>query len=114
MDRKNALYNGITYIDIDDSIQLPPDFEIGRIPQKGDIMCFKHLNGNDSIYYHWEVLYIYDQRTFLYDQRSYLTEKELCDFDHFNVSIYVVMKKINPELGNETWKSIYSIIKSKN
>lgn len=103
INQHNASYNGITYVDIDQEIELPPDFETDRIPNKGDIMCFNHLIGNESINYHWEVLYIYDKRTCL-------TNPRLADCEHFSLSIFVVMKRIQPELGQKTWQSIYQLI----
>lgn len=97
-----AIYNGITFVDIDDQIDLPTDFETDRIPNKGDIMCFTN---NENVYYHCEVLYIYDQRS------GY--NKSIDDMEISNVSIYVITKKIDPELGNKTWKSINDIINKK-
>jgi hypothetical protein len=98
--QRSAKYSGIKYVDIDDEIYLPTDYEIDRIPNKGDVMCFNHIIGNDSKYYHWEVLYVYDKRTFL-------TKPNIEDCEHFGISIFVVMKRIYPEkLGNDAWKSI--------
>lgn len=103
--QKTAKYNGINYVDVDGEINLPTDFETDRIPNKGDVMCFKHIIGNDSKYYHWEVLYIYDERTLL-------TEPVMENCEHFSISIYVVMRRIIPvKLGNDTWKSILKEIK---
>ncbi len=95
-----ARYNGISYVDIDKEVDLPTDFDTDRIPNKGDVMCFKHIIGNNIAYYHWEVLYVYDERTLL-------TKPNIEDCEHFGISIYVVMKRIHPEkLGNDMWKSI--------
>ena len=96
MKQKSAFYNGITFVDIDGST-LPTDFECDRIPNKGDVMCFKTIDGNKSDYYHCVVLYIYDQRTILHSS----IEEEI-----FGTSIYVVTKRIYPELGEETWRSV--------
>lgn len=96
MNQKSAFHNGITFVDIDGST-LPTDFETDRIPSKGDVMCFKTIDGNKSDYYHCVVLYIYDQRTIL----SNSLEDEI-----FGTAIYVVTKRINPELGEKTWTSI--------
>lgn len=97
--QRTAKYNGISYVDIDGNIYMPTDFDTDRIPNKGDVMCFKHIIGNESTYYHWEVLYVYDQRTFL-------TKPNIEDCEHFGISIYVVMRRIHPELGEKTWKSV--------
>ncbi len=96
MKQKSAFYNGISFVDIDGS-KLPTDFECDRIPSKGDIMCFKTIDGNEIDYYHCVVLYIYDQRTIL----SNSMEEEI-----FGTSIYVVTKRIHPELGEKTWTSV--------
>lgn len=100
--QKSALYNGITFVDIDDAITLPTDFETDRIPNKGDVMCFKSIIGNDSTYHHCVVLYIYDMRTIL--------SKSIDEGEIFSTSIYVVTRKIEPQLGNKTWKSIESLL----
>ena len=96
--QKSAFYNGIIFVDIDKEIDLPTDFETDRIPNKGDVMCFKSIIGNDSTYYHCVVLYVYDKRTIL---STPIEEGEI-----FQTSIFVVTKKIEPELGEKTWKSI--------
>lgn len=96
MNQKSAFYNGITFVDIDGS-SLPADFECDRIPNKGDVMVFKTIDGNKSNYYHCVVLYIYDERTIL----SSSLEGEI-----FGTSIYVVTKRIYPELGEKTWISV--------
>ena len=96
--QKSAFYNGIKFVDIDKQIDLPTDFETDRIPNKGDVMCFNSIIGNESTYYHCVVLYVYDQRTIL---STSIEEGEI-----FQTSIYVVTKKIEPELGEKTWKSI--------
>ena len=96
--QKSAFYNGITFVDIERQVDLPTDFETDRIPNKGDVMCFKSIIGNESTYYHCVVLYVYDQRTIL--------SKPIEDGEIFETSIYVVTKKIEPELGEKTWKSI--------
>ena len=96
--QKSAFYNGITFVDIDKQIDLPTDYETDRIPNKGDVMCFNSIIGNESTYYHCVVLYVYDQRTIL---SAPIEEGEI-----FQTSIYVVTKKIEPELGEKTWKSI--------
>jgi len=49
-------------------------------------------------YYHCVVLYVYDQRTIL--------SKPIEEGEIFETSIYVVTSKIEPELGEKTWKSI--------
>ncbi len=95
--QKSAFYNGITFVDIDGA-NLPTDFETDRIPNKGDVMCFRSIIGNDSTYHHCEVLYVYDQRTIL--------SEKIEDGEIFETSIYVVTRKIEPELGDKTWKSI--------
>lgn len=95
--QKSAFYNGITFVDIDGAT-LPTDFETDRIPNKGDVMCFKSIIDNDSTYHHCVVLYIYDMRTIL--------SKPIDEGEVFHTSIYVVTKKIEPELGSKTWKSI--------
>ena len=97
-------YSGIKYIDIDSLLYMPTDYETNIIPSKGDIICFSHMIGNDSTYYHWEVLYIYNNFT------SY-GEKNIEDSDIKQVSVSVIMKKIEPILGEETYRSIYELIK---
>ena len=101
--QKSAFYNGITFVDVDDMTTLPTDFECDRIPNKGDIMCFKSIIDNDTTYYHCEVLYIYDSRTGL---NLPIEEMEI-----LNTSIFVVTQKINPRPGNGIWKSIKNILK---
>lgn len=96
--QKSAFYNGITFVDIERQVDLPTDFETDRIPNKGDVMCFKSIIGNDSTYHHCVVLYVYDQRTIL--------SKPIEEGEIFETSIYVVTRKIEPELGEKTWKSI--------
>jgi hypothetical protein len=98
MNQKSAFYNGIKFVDIDRQISLPTDFETDRIPNKGDVMCFNSIIGNDTTYYHCVVLYVYDQRTIL--------SKPIEDGEVFSTSIYVVTKKIEPELGDKTWTSV--------
>jgi hypothetical protein len=95
MNQKSAFYNGVTFVDIDGST-LPTDFDCDRIPNKGDVMSFKTIVGNKIEYYHCVVLYIYDQRTLLSDS----LEGEV-----FGTSIYVITKRIYPELGEKTWIS---------
>jgi hypothetical protein len=95
--QKSAFYNGIKFVDIDRNIDLPTDFETDRIPNKGDVMCFATTIGNDTNYHHCIVLYVYDKRTIL---------PRISDGEIFNTSIYVVTKKIEPELGEKTWISI--------
>ncbi len=104
--QRTARYNGISFVDIDGEIDLPPDFETDRIPNKGDVMCFRHYIGNDSTFYYWEVLYVYDVRTCL-------TRHKIEDCEHFSISIYIIMKRIHPELGDKPWKSINEIINKK-
>lgn len=99
--QKSAFYNGITFVDIDGA-DLPTDFETDRIPNKGDVMCFNSIIGNDTTYHHCVVLYVYDKRAGL--------SKPIDEMEIFQTSIYVVTKKIDPELGNKTWESIYDII----
>src|SRR5437879_369659 len=101
--QRTARYNGITFIDVDNELDLPTDYETDRIPNKGDVMYFKHIIGNNINDYHWEVLYIYDQRTLL-------SNPVLEECKHFGISIYVVMKRIHPELGDNTWRSVNAII----
>jgi hypothetical protein len=96
--QKSAFYNGITFVDIEGQINLPIDYETDRIPNKGDVMCFNSIIGNSHTYHHCVVLYVYDQRTIL---SGPIEEGEI-----FSTSIYVVTKKIEPELGEKTWKSI--------
>ena len=103
--QKSAFYNGITFVDVDDMTTLPTDFECDRIPNKGDIMCFKSIIDNDTSYYHCEVLYIFDTRQGL--------GEPIETMKIHNTSIYVVTQKIDPELGEETWRSINKIINSK-
>lgn len=102
--QKTARYGGINYVDIDGNVQLPVDFETDILPSKGDVMCFAHLVGNDSAYLHGEVLYIYNK---------FLTygEKQMIDCPIRSVGVYVVLKMLDPELGNATWKNIYELIK---
>ncbi len=96
--QKSAFYSGIKFVDIDKQIYLPTDYETDRIPNKGDVMCFKSIIGNESTYHHCVVLYVYDQRTIL--------SKPIEEGEIFETSIYVVTRKIEPELGEKTWKSI--------
>lgn len=100
--QKSSFYNGITFVDIDQEINLPTDYETDRIPNKGDVMCFKSIIGNDTTYHHCVVLYVYDQRTIL--------SQPIEDGEIFSTSIYVVTKKIEPELGEQTWKSVLNNI----
>jgi len=96
--QKSAFYNGITFVDIEGQINLPIDYETDRIPNKGDVMCFNSIIGNKSTYHHCVVLYVYDKRTIL--------SGPIEDGEIFSTSIYVVTRKIEPELGEKTWKSI--------
>jgi hypothetical protein len=96
--QKSAFYNGIKFVDIDSQINLPTDFETDRIPNKGDVMCFNSIIGNESTYHHCVVLYVYDKRTIL--------SGPIEDGEIFQTSIFVVTRKIEPELGEKTWKSI--------
>jgi len=107
--QKSAFYNGIIFVDIDKEIDLPTDFETDRIPNKGDVMCFKSIIGNDITYHHCVVLYVYDQRTILSSYPIEIMEvlpNEKFSGEIFSTSIFVVTKKIEPELGEKTWKSI--------
>lgn len=61
-------------------------------------MCFRSIIGNDTTYHHCIVLYVYDQRTILH--------KSIEDGEILSTKIYVVTKKIDPELGEKTWRSI--------
>ena len=99
---KSAFYNGITFVDIDNQIDLPTDFETDRIPNKGDILCFESIIGNNTTRHHCQVLYVYDKRTGL--------SKPIDEMEIHSTSIFVITKKIEPELGNKTWKSINDII----
>ena len=96
--QKSAFYNGITFVDIEGQINLPIDYETDRIPNKGDVMCFNSIIGNESTYHHCVVLYVYDKRTIL--------SGPIEDGEIFQTSIFVVTRKIEPELGEKTWKSI--------
>jgi hypothetical protein len=100
--QKSAFYNGIKFVDIDSQINLPTDFETDRIPNKGDVMCFNSIIGNESTYHHCVVLYVYDKRTIL--------SGPIEDGEIFQTSIFVVTRKIEPELGEETWKSVWKLI----
>ena len=100
--QKSAFYNGIKFVDIDSQINLPTDFETDRIPNKGDVMCFNSIIGNESTYHHCVVLYVYDKRTIL--------SGPIEDGEIFSTSIFVVTRKIEPELGEETWKSVWKLI----
>ena len=100
--QKSAFYNGITFVDIDKQIDLPTDFETDRIPNKGDVMCFNSIIGNSNTYHHCVVLYVYDKRTIL--------SGPIEDGEIFQTSIFVVTRKIEPELGEKTWKSIWKLI----
>lgn len=100
--QKSAFYNGITFVDIEGQINLPTDYETDRIPNKGDVMCFNSIIGNESTYHHCVVLYVYDKRTIL--------SGPIEDGEIFSTSIYVVTRKIEPELGEETWKSVWKLI----
>jgi len=97
MNQKSCFYSGIKFVDIDGQIDLPTDYETDRIPSKGDVMCFRSIVGDESTY-HCVVLYVYDQRTIL--------SKSIEDGEIFSTSIYVVTKRIFPELGEKTWKSV--------
>ena len=100
--QKSAFYNGITFVDIEGQIDLPTDYETDRIPNKGDVMCFNSIIGNESTYHHCVVLYVYDKRTIL--------SQPIEDGEIFQTSIFVVTRKIEPELGEKTWKSIWKLI----
>ena len=102
MVKKSAFYNGITFVDIEGQIDLPTDYETDRIPNKGDVMCFNSIIGNESTYHHCVVLYVYDKRTIL--------SQPIEDGEIFQTSIFVVTRKIEPELGEKTWKSIWKLI----
>lgn len=98
----SPFYNGIKFIDIDDEVNLPTDFEIDRIPNKGDVVRFDiYINGK-AVYHHCVVLYVIDNRSSI---RHFA--KSLEDMEIDSCSIYVVTKTIKPELGEKTWKSIY-------
>ncbi len=101
-----AIYNGIKFVDIAEEVDLPTDFDTDRIPNKGDIMSFRCLNGNDSTYHHCEVLYVYDER-------EGWEAPTIGNMQIKTVSIYVITRKINPKLGDATWKSIQEIISRK-
>ena len=100
--QKSAFYSGIKFVDIEGQIDLPTDYETDRIPNKGDVMCFNSIIGNESTYHHCVVLYVYDKRTIL--------SETIEDGKIFQTSIYVVTRKIEPELGEKTWKSIWKLI----
>jgi hypothetical protein len=100
--QKSAFYSGIKFVDIEGQIDLPTDYETDRIPNKGDVMCFNSIIGNESTYHHCVVLYVYDKRTIL--------SKPIEDGEIFQTSIFVVTRKIEPELGEKTWKSIWKLI----
>lgn len=102
--QKSAFYNGIKFVDIDKQINLPTDYDTDRIPNKGDVMCFELIEGNNNTTHHCVVLYVYDKRT----------GWGVDNFDDMEIqktSIFVVTKKINPELGDKTWESIESLTK---
>ncbi len=99
-------YNGVKFIDIDDGVDLPTDFEIERIPNKGDIISFNISHDNKTIYHHCVVLYIVDNRSSIMH-----SAKSFEDMEIDSCSIYVVTKTIKPELGEKTWKSIYDLTK---
>ena len=100
--QKSAFYNGITFVDIEGQIDLPTDYETDRIPNKGDVMCFDSIIGNEHTYHHCVVLYVYDKRTIL--------SQPIEDGEIFQTSIFAVTRKIEPELGEKTWKSIWKLI----
>jgi len=100
--QKSAFYSGIKFVDIEGQIDLPTDYETDRIPNKGDVMCFNSIIGNESTYHHCVVLYVYDKRTIL--------SQPIEDGEIFQTSIFVVTRKIEPELGEKTWKSIWKLI----
>ena len=102
---KSAFYNGLKYVDIDDKIDLPTDFETGRIPNKGDILCFQSIVESTTTQHHCIVLFVYQTIT------GFGEPIEIMDIS--SNSIYVITKKINPELGEETWQSINKIINDK-
>lgn len=105
--QRSAFYNGIKFVDIDNVVRLPTDYESDRIPNKGDILCFQIINGNQSDIHHCEVLYIYDNRTGL-------GVKKFEDMEIISISIFVITKRIVPELGERTWKSIYNLTSNNN
>lgn len=100
--QKSVFYNGINYVDIDGNISLPSDFETDRIPNKGDVLCFRSVIGNDYTYHHCIVLYIY--------QANEGWGKPINEMEIMTKCIYVVTKKIEPELGEKTWTSISEIL----
>jgi hypothetical protein len=104
--QKSAFYSGIKFVDIDGQVDLPTDFETDRIPNKGDVMCFDSIIGNEHTYHHCIVLYVYDRRIILSPLMEVLSETETAYGEIFSTSIFVVTKKIEPELGEKTWKSI--------
>ncbi len=104
--QKSAFYSGVKFVDIDREIDLPTDYDCDRIPNKGDVMCFSSVIGNDTTYHHCVVLYIYDSRQGL--------SKPIDEMEIFNTSIYVVTRKINPQLGDETWKSVEKLLNREN
>ena len=95
---KSALYNGIKFIDIDRTT----DFGTDRIPNKGNVMCFESIIGNNTTYYHYVVLYVMDYRS------SYGKSFEKGQID--STSIYIILKRIYPELADKTFQSIADIL----
>lgn len=102
INQRSAFYNGISFVDIDGEIDLPTDFETDRIPNKGDVLCFNSIIGNNTTQHHCIVLFIYDRRT------EY--GKPIEEMSITSTSIYVITKKINPELNEKFWKSIFNLI----
>lgn len=107
--QKSAFYSGIKFVDVDGQVDLPTDFETDRIPNRGDVMCFDSIVGNEHTYHHCVVLYVYDKRTILSTLMEVLGETAYGET--FSTSIFVVTKKIEPELGEKTWKSIFLKLK---
>jgi hypothetical protein len=95
--------NGINFVDIDGRTYLPTDYQCDRIPNKGDVLCFELIIGNTTTRHHCVVLYVCDHRTGW-------GSTTIGDMEIKRSSVFVVTRKIDPELGDKTWKSIWKSI----
>lgn len=97
---EKTTFNGITFTDIEKGSEWSfPDYNCDRIPQKGDVMHFRHFVGNDGTWYYGEVL-------FVIDYRQMWGNPKMQDCEIKTYSITVVMKEIKGEWGNKTYETI--------
>ena len=100
---KKAQFNGITFIDINKSMNNEdwsfPDYECDRIPVKGEVMSFNHSESNTM--YYGEVLLVIDSR-------QMLGADKMQDSEVISHSITVLLKEITGKWGEETYYTLLS------